>query len=581
MNNDLEQDVILVIDDTPTNVSLLFIHLRKAGFKVLVAEDGETALERLNHVTPDLILLDIMLPGIDGFEICRRLKENKKTRDIPVIFMTVLAQTVDKVKGFELGAVDYITKPFNHEELLARVNTHLTLRKLQKNLETKNKQLQEENLRRKRVQDALRESRERYRLLAENSTDMISRQTIDGVYRYVSPACRTLLGYEIEEMVGHSCREFVHLEDLQAMQALDQMLKELPPVSTLTYQARGKDNRCLWLETTSKVIRDLETGIPLEIIAVSRNVTERKQAEAALQQARDELEERVKERTAELAQANVVLQAEIIERKRAEKERARLLSIQRELETARNIQASLLPPAHPNWPGLDVVCYSTPAREVGGDFYAYYAFDASREQETRGDKFALALGDVSGKGMPAALLMSVSLASLEAIIAQALDPTTLLTQLDQVIGRYTRTTRQNCALVYVEVVTPARPSDTGRLRVANAGCIVPLVKRADGAVEWIDSGGLPLGTGSEVKCEYQATALPLAKGDIIILTSDGLVEANALADEMFGFERLEQAVRTGPTANAQAMLDHLKAEVLAFAGQTEPHDDLTIVVARV
>ena len=105
------------------------------GYKVLVAVDGESALEQISYMQPSLILLDIMMPGIDGFETCRRLKTNPETQDIPVIFMTSLNEIKDKIKGFQLGAVDYITKPFQGEEVLTRVHNHLIIKKLRDNLE--------------------------------------------------------------------------------------------------------------------------------------------------------------------------------------------------------------------------------------------------------------------------------------------------------------------------------------------------------------------------------------------------------------------------------------------------------------
>ena len=129
-------DVILVVDDTPANVKVIMEMLSVNDYKVLVAVDGESALEQISYMKPSLVLLDIMMPGIDGFETCRRLKANPKTQDIPIIFMTSLHEIKDKVKGFQLGAVDYITKPFQGEEVLTRVRNHLTIKKLRDNLET-------------------------------------------------------------------------------------------------------------------------------------------------------------------------------------------------------------------------------------------------------------------------------------------------------------------------------------------------------------------------------------------------------------------------------------------------------------
>jgi signal transduction histidine kinase len=140
-----EKSILLIVDDNPTNLGLLFDYLTNSGFKVLVALDGDSTLEQVKYAKPDLILMDVMMPGIDGFEACSRLKANPSTQDIPVIFMTALSETVDKVHGFNVGGVDYITKPIQPEEVLSRVQTHLTIRNLQKQLQQQNERLQHES----------------------------------------------------------------------------------------------------------------------------------------------------------------------------------------------------------------------------------------------------------------------------------------------------------------------------------------------------------------------------------------------------------------------------------------------------
>lgn len=150
------QPIVLLVDDNPTNLGVLFESLSDSGFQLLVAEDGESALEQVSLAHPDIVLLDVMMPGIDGFETCRRLKQDPKTEDIPVIFMTALAETVDKVKGLSIGAVDYITKPIQPDEVLARVRTHLTLRSLQEQLRQQNQQLQREIQERQQAEERLR-----------------------------------------------------------------------------------------------------------------------------------------------------------------------------------------------------------------------------------------------------------------------------------------------------------------------------------------------------------------------------------------------------------------------------------------
>ncbi len=138
-----EIGTILVIDDNPTNLQVLYKALSDRGYDVLVEMDGKSGIELVKNSPPDLILLDVMMPGIDGFETCRRLQADPLTKEIPIIFMTALSDTVDKVKGLSLGAVDYISKPFQQEEVLARIKVHLKLRRLSLQLAEQNQQLEE------------------------------------------------------------------------------------------------------------------------------------------------------------------------------------------------------------------------------------------------------------------------------------------------------------------------------------------------------------------------------------------------------------------------------------------------------
>ncbi len=136
---------ILVVDDVPENLSILFDFLLGNHYQVLIAQDGEGALEVLKVEEVDLILLDVMMPGLNGFEVCEQLKTAPSTREIPVIFMTALSDTADKLKGFAVGAVDYVAKPIQQEEVLARIHTHLTIRQLQNKLAWQNQKLNDSN----------------------------------------------------------------------------------------------------------------------------------------------------------------------------------------------------------------------------------------------------------------------------------------------------------------------------------------------------------------------------------------------------------------------------------------------------
>lgn len=165
---------ILIVDDNPTNLEVLSESLSDGGFQVAVATDGESALEQVSYHPPALILLDVMMPGIDGFETCKRLKENPQTQDIPVIFMTALSDTEHKIKGFSLGAMDYITKPFRYEEVMARVRVHLKVQTLTQTLQGQNQRLKEEVEHREQAESQLLEANQQLETRVEVRTQELS-----------------------------------------------------------------------------------------------------------------------------------------------------------------------------------------------------------------------------------------------------------------------------------------------------------------------------------------------------------------------------------------------------------------------
>ena len=190
---------LLIVDDSPDIHELVVIWLAGEPVEFFSCETGEEALALAAQVRPDLILLDVELPGLDGFEVCRRLKSAAATADIPIVFLTGASSTEEKLRGLDLGAIDYITKPFDPAELRARVRSSLNTKRLMDLLAQKAQTLQE--------------SEERFRVLAENSSDVISRHLPDGTYVYVSPAAAAILGFAPEQMMGRKLGQFVHPED--------------------------------------------------------------------------------------------------------------------------------------------------------------------------------------------------------------------------------------------------------------------------------------------------------------------------------------------------------------------------------
>lgn len=174
MSSQLSYDSILIVDDNPTNLEVLSETLTNSGFQVAVALDGETALEQVKYHQPELIILDVMMPGIDGFETCKRLKANPFTSEIPVIFTTALSDTANKVTGLSLGAVDYITKPFQCEEVLARIKIHLKLRNMDRTLEKQNQLLKQEIAQRKAAESLLQKLNQELERRVQNRTRELS-----------------------------------------------------------------------------------------------------------------------------------------------------------------------------------------------------------------------------------------------------------------------------------------------------------------------------------------------------------------------------------------------------------------------
>ncbi|MDM8520470.1 PAS domain S-box protein [Anaerolineales bacterium HSG6] len=805
---------ILALDDNLDDIRFLVHVLTKQGYQVNGIADDRQLFSIAIATKPDLIILDGVLPNISGYELCEQLKTNERTQHIPVIFISASHKSADKIRAYSVGGVDYVTKPFQAEEILARMNAHLALGQMHRELQAKNQQLEKEVARRKQLQQILERSKENYRNVVERGNDgivIISKGRIE----YHNPQMADMLDYGTDQLVGRNIDELVVLQDKAEIRQRYMNEHDVPPIAGRIevglYNATGQpvaveinasvidyaDHKTVLAfvrditkrKLTNKLIKDSEfrlklaqriakmgsfehdwitnetfwsdqlyrllgyepgeiesdltqfkqlihpddidvfetayneaienqTTYNLEYRIVQKNgmirhlyaetlfergasdkikksygtlidITERKNAEAtlvrlynAIEQAADSVavtdndgiiqyvnpafeqesgynqkdvlghthrliksDQHLPEFYEELwqtIQAGNFFRAEFINRRKngqfycqeqsitpiidqlgrithyvavgrditeRQKMEAKLLKayqdvnslnshLQQELHLAHDIQQGLLPPGKPGWPDLDVICYSEPALQVGGDLYAYKQFKlmtrgSGKDMNDKSplpyqvtpDHYIIALGDVSGKGMPAALLMAVSLVMLQSFSRHTLRPSRLLNHLDRAIMPYTKTTRQNCALVFAEITPPSAntmdSNKNGILRVANAGCVTPILKRANGLVEWVDIGGMPLGVGLGLQLGYKELTIKIAPGDFIVLTSDGVVEANNADGEMFGFDRLEQTVVTGPMENAEIMLDHIKKSVLTFTEGAEQHDDMTIVVIKV
>ena len=289
---------IIIVDDVPANIQVIGTTLRHNGYLVSVADSGERALDIVVDDPADLILLDVVMPGMDGFETLRRLRALPSMMSTPVIFMSALTDTVDKLKGFKLGAVDYVTKPVETEELLARIRTHLTLKQLREDIEAANRNLEErirlrtadlesELGRRKEAEAALRESEEKLRTLVANIPGAVFRCDNSESRRviYISDAIEDVAGVAADELRARSSMmSVIHEEDQAPVRAAIQAAIALDEPYTVEYRVAGTEIR--WVSERGRALsRSGETLID----GVLFNVTQQRLFDERLRRERAQL----------------------------------------------------------------------------------------------------------------------------------------------------------------------------------------------------------------------------------------------------------------------------------------------------
>lgn len=271
---------ILIVDDNPANLGVIVDHLEDEGLQVSVAQGGEEALKRALFVQPDLILLDVMMPGMDGFETCRHLKAKPETKDIPVIFMTALADIHDKVRAFAAGGVDYVSKPFQLEELLARVRTHLDLRATQQQLIVQNGMLQEEISARRQAEANLQSSELRYRRLFETASDgilLLDPET--GQVRDANPALAVMVGQDLNSLIGRALWELPPFQSIPLCKQLLGELKDHCPVRCDDWMLETGRGTLVNVEVNGCIY---QVGDARVAQCNLRDITDRKEAEARI-----------------------------------------------------------------------------------------------------------------------------------------------------------------------------------------------------------------------------------------------------------------------------------------------------------
>ncbi len=276
---------ILVVDDTPANVRILTDTLMHHGYEICSAMSGERALEIVKNFVPDLILLDVMMPEMDGYTLCQQLKERAETHDIPVMFLSAIDTQNDKIKAFQVGGVDYITKPFHLEEVIARVGQQIDRRNLQKRLEQQNFRLHAEIQNYKQLE-------ERYRSIFDNAIDGMFQSTPEGQFITANASLAKMYGYVSVEELCTSISDISQQLYVRPDRRSDFMRTVLRngEVSDFEAQIYCKNGTILWISETVRSVKDAQNNLMFYEGTV-KDITDRKRNSEILRVRSSELEE--------------------------------------------------------------------------------------------------------------------------------------------------------------------------------------------------------------------------------------------------------------------------------------------------
>jgi PAS domain S-box-containing protein len=307
MIQNTDQYDILIADDNPDSLELLGRILNERGYRVRPAPNGRLALESVAARLPDLILLDVKMPEMNGYEVCRRLKSNEKSRNIPVIFISAYGESTNKVKGFKAGGVDYIAKPFEHEEVLARVASQLRLHRLTEHLEQEvnqrtadltiaNQQLRQQITERQRMEEALRKAHEDLKQTSRFIEAVFSAIPVpvfykdkDGRYLGCNLAFSEVMGVTSDQIAGKTVHEIWPSQHAATYHEKDLELVGLPPRQVYEYKIKDKDGLERPVIYSKNVFRD-ENDQVAGIIGTFVDITDRKRVEEALRESRQRLD---------------------------------------------------------------------------------------------------------------------------------------------------------------------------------------------------------------------------------------------------------------------------------------------------
>ena len=552
-----DRKLILIVDDTPTNVSVVS-GLLKDSYRTKVANNGERALAIVSGPEkPDLILLDVTMPDMDGFEVCRRLKANPDTREIPIIFLTARTDYVDEIKGFEAGAVDYIHKPFSAPIVLARVKTHLAV---QASLAQARQGSSEQSF---LSSEALAKVLASLHPIDLQSGDVLIHQGDASDVAYFLNG-GSLLVY-VETSYGP-----VSLATLQGPSLVGEIgaltgLARTTSVKALTPAQVFRIARAQLFELSQKspeLLMSVVRQLGQQIDSVNRAVALYTNALAALgtREFNSKILDELANPSPQLAEFSTAFRRfadEILSKRRQEAEMASAALIQQSFlpkQSAMNVADR----------DVEIEAKIRPTREVGGDFYDFYMLDA--------DRLAIMIGDVCGKGIPASLFMAVVVTVLRTAAREEPDAASTIARANTVLCR------DNAASLFATAFYAVLDLRSGALQYCNCGHNAPVLIPASGEPRRLLSTGLPLALFADRPAT--ASSIQLNPGDNLVLFTDGVTEAINPLKEEFGDSLLLETLLRDQNLTTTALVSQLFTAVDDFALGEEQADDIACVVVR-
>jgi len=553
-----DRKLVLIVDDTPTNGAVVSGALNDS-FRTKVATNGEKALAIATGAEkPDLILLDVMMPGMDGFEVCRRLKANPDTREIPIIFLTAKTDAVDEVKGFEVGAVDYIHKPFSAPVVLARVKKQLALQAaLAQARETSSSE------------QSFMSSEALAKILA--ALRPINLQSGD-VLIHQGEASDVAFFLESGSLLVYAETRYgtVSLATLQGPRLVGEIgalagLARTTSVKALTPARVFRISRAQLFELSQKspeLLMSVVRQLGQQIDSVNRAVALFTNALAALERRefdRGILDDLVNPspQLAEFSAAFGRFADQILSKQRQQDEMASAALIQQSFlpkESTVNVTDS----------DFEIRAKIRPTREVGGDFYDFFMLDA--------DRLAIVIGDVCGKGIPASLFMAVVVTVLRTAAREEPDAASTISRANALLCR------DNAASLFATVFYAVLNLRDGTLEYCNCGHNAPVHLPASGDPRRLTATGLPLALFADRPAAV--SCIQLNPGDDLILFTDGVTEALSPLEEEFGDPLLVETLLNNRNSTTAELVSRLFAAVDSFAQEKEQADDITCVAIR-